>query len=229
MPLSKCYFLLIAGTILVSCDSNKTPSTQVDNLFVNSKAYALTLPDSLGSVELLIPTRYDTFFKWTHFSDCTGCGWKKYRFQPKTFPIFKESGWLWYDLADSVDRLTIAHSDYTEKTGWRINYRDTSAQKTIQVRHNMLLEMAKTNQVMRYVTSDTVQQINGAWYSIIAGENYDSTSKVYAKFVVGTSEIRFNEITFKFQMLTKINDSICRNFIKNSIRLLGSIKIHNGI
>jgi hypothetical protein len=227
MLLLRRYSLLLAGIILVSCNSSKTSVPETENLLAETKPYLVTLPDSIGSIELQIPNRYDTFFKWTHFSDCTGCGWKKYRFQSKKMPIFEESGWLWNDITDSVDRLTIAHSDYTEKTGWRLNYIDTAPQNFIKIRHKMLLEMAKISAEMSSVTSDTVEQINDAWYSVIAGEKYDSVTKIFTKFVVGTSQIRLNEITFKFQLLTKTNDSISSNFIKKSLRLLRSIKLHN--
>jgi hypothetical protein len=229
MPLLRHYTLLIAGIILVFYNSSKTSAPEADNLLAETKPYLVTLPDSLGSIELRIPNRYDTFFKWTHYSDCTGCGWKKYRFQSKKMPIFEESGWLWNALTDSVDRLTIAHSDYTEKTGWRLSYIDTAPQNSIKIRHKMLLEMAKTSAEMSNITSDTIEQINGAWYSVIASKKYDFATKIFGRFVVGTSRIRDNEITFKFQLLTKVNDSTSNSFIKKSLRLLRSIKLHNGI
>jgi hypothetical protein len=230
IPLSKKFIVVIVSIIWVSCNSRRTIPPEKDEPIPNTRTQVLTLPNSLGSIEVLLPNRYDTFFKWTHFSDCTGCGWKKYRFQPKALPIFKESGWIWNELSDSVDRFTISHSDYTDTMSWKIKKPDSSLlHHAIEVRHKMLLEMAKSDPQMRYVISDTVQKINGIWFSIIAGESYDSTTKIFLKYVFGTSNIRFNEIAFKFQLLTKNNNSISKSFIENSMKLLKKVKIKNGI
>ena len=231
MPLQKGLNILIFIPLFWACNSRQsiTPSL-IDTPIPNTKMVMLKLPDSLGSVEILIPNRYDTSFSWTHYSDCTGCGWRKYRFQPKLLPIFEESGWIWQDLLDSVDRFTISHSDYTDTLSWKNKLLDSTLLKRfITARHEMLLEMAKSDPKMRLVTADTVQQINGSWFSIITGLNVDASSGVISKYVMGSSTIRNNDLTLMFELRTKNNDSLARYFIENCLNLLNKIKIRNGI
>ena len=76
---------------------------------------------------------------------------------------------------------------------------------------------------------DTLEKINGRNFSIVIIDLYDSTKGVFSKKVIGTTTIKSNGIEFMYELLTKRNDSINRNFIENSLQLLKTIKINNGI
>lgn len=57
----------------------------------------------MGQLKIELPERFDTLFKWTEYSDCSGCEHIDYRVQSKKLPVFKESGFVYYPLKDSVD------------------------------------------------------------------------------------------------------------------------------
>ncbi|WP_123864559.1 hypothetical protein [Chitinophaga barathri] len=63
----------------------------------------------IGSIKLDIPQKWDTMFTWQHYSCTIPPDETKYRFQPKTYPVFLENGSFWDDITDSVDQLTISH------------------------------------------------------------------------------------------------------------------------
>src|SRR5437868_12021008 len=108
----KRFTILIIG-IITACNGNKRLQSQ--NITPkNSQLVTTTLSDSLGTVTLYVPNSYDTFFKWTNWSDCgKPCAHDEYRFQSKSLPIKMESGWLWLgEPKDSIERFTIVHSSY---------------------------------------------------------------------------------------------------------------------
>jgi len=219
--------ILILLVISVACHHNETkllPSAAP----LNARDTLIILPDSLGSVVVTVPKRYDTFFYWTHFSDCNGCGKRKYRFQPSSLPIIKESGWIWDGPVDSVERFTIEHSDYTEKRGFNLTIDDSSKHKSAIRAHPMNIEILKSDPTTDYVIGDTLKQINGSWFSIIFGSKYDSSKKIFSKYVVAISDVRLNEIRFRFELLTKQNDSINKYFIRNSLECLNRLTINEG-
>ena len=126
-------FIIAISIIMVSCnDTYKDGSLQA--LSEDSKSVQLKLIDSLGTITLSIPLRYDTSFSWVHRSDCgKPCDEQKYRFQPKILPITKESGWGWLgELKDSIGRLTISHIGY-------FPFHDGDTAKNL-VRHSHLKE-----------------------------------------------------------------------------------------
>ena len=105
--------------ILASCGSSDK-STEIDyNGYVEKNVYLVgrdsiyDLKDSLASVLIRIPQRLDTFYYWHDPSDCSSCGWIKYRFGDKKYPQFLESGWFPV-IADSVYQLDIWHKPIKE-------------------------------------------------------------------------------------------------------------------
>src|SRR5579863_5725161 len=75
---------------------------------------SVKLVDSLGKVTITLPLRYDTSFSWTDYSDCgKPCDKIKYRLQPKTLRIKKETGmYMRRKPKDSIERFTISHAGY---------------------------------------------------------------------------------------------------------------------
>jgi hypothetical protein len=204
--------------LLVSCND---PSIDKDSsqLPAKSKTVDVQLIDSLGTINLSVPLRYDTSFSWVHYSDCgKPCNEQKYRFQTKDLPLIKESGWMWTEPKDSVDRFTISHTlDYP--------FHDGDTVKNI-VRHNHLKEQLTSNPGNPPIIFDTIQKINDRYFSIITMEKSDS---VQVRKVLAATTIKNNLIKFQYELLTRKNDSISKSFIKNSINLIKTIRISKGI
>ena len=214
------WLLAIAiSVVIASCnDTSKDGSLQASP--ESSKTVQLKLIDSLGAITLSIPLRYDTSFSWVHRSDCgKPCDEQKYRFQPKTLPITKESGWVWLgELKDSIDRLTISHTGY-------FPFHDGDTAKDL-VRHSHLKEELLADPNNPAIIFDTIQKINDRYYSIFAMDKADSQQ---VKKVFAVTTIRNNEIRFQYELLNKKNDSIAKDFIRKSIELLKTIHIERGI
>lgn len=209
--------VIITFFTLVSCRYVDKNDVQFKPL--NSRDTTITLKDSLGNISLTIPNRYDKFSVWTHFSDCSSCGREKYRFQSSKSPINLESGWIWNEQNDSIDQLTIEHSQY-------IRIRDSSEPTAIKFLHERMLYSAKSEPLMYgdKFRFDTIQEINGRLFSIITADFYNDSTKLFSKVVWGATHIRGNLVEFKFNLLTKKRDSISDNFVNNSKQLLYQIK-----
>ncbi|NIG54908.1 hypothetical protein [Chitinophaga sp. Cy-1792] len=109
------YIILSLGILLLyAC--NEPPKPEVILQPPHTRTMDIQLKDTcLGLLTMAIPERYDTSFSWTDFSDCYSCGFEKYRLQPATLPIDKESGFIYFhQQADSVDNITIAYSPITK-------------------------------------------------------------------------------------------------------------------
>jgi hypothetical protein len=208
-------FITIAFLLFAAC---KQVPVKVGTLPIpnNSRIVHVKLIDTLGTVALAVPARYDTFFSWIDYSDCgKPCDEQKYRFQPKNLRITKETGWFWLgEPKDSVERFTISHSGY-----FPFHNGDT-AKNLIQ--HNYLKAELKSDPSNPPIVFDTIEKINDRYYSIIAMEKTDT---VQSKKVLAATTIRGNLIKFQYDLLTKKDDSIERNFLKNSIDLIRTIHI----
>ena len=211
--------LIILTLSFISCRDISTDKANA-HLPENSKTIQLQLIDSLGTITLSVPVRYDTSFSWTHYSDCgKPCDEQNYRFQPKTIPVFKESGFTWDEPKDSVERLTINHkSDIPFYEG------DTAKDlgRSGRLKSQFLFYPDSLTVVL-----DTIQRINDRYYSIIAMEKSD-TLQTY-KMVLAATTIKGNEIKFQYLLRSAKYDSSAKHFIKNSIELLKTIRISKGI
>jgi hypothetical protein len=218
--------IIISFLFLFGCNSRTIKTDQIESLPKNSRSRIVKLIDSLGTVTINIPSRYDSFFQWTNTSDCgKSCDHEQYRFQPKYLPVFKESGFFYTipaNVNDSTEQFTIVHSGYFpfhEGSDSSLVYKINDYQK-----QNLL-----TNPATHKIASDTVQNINGRYFSIVTIDLFDPIKKIYSKRVIGSTAIKGNGIEFKYELLTKATDSTVTNFIKNSIDLLKTARLSNGI
>jgi len=106
---------LAISIILISCNNLDKPN-EVDYTGYIEKSFYLTgrdkveeLNDTLALLQIKMPERLDTFYRWNHYSCCSSCGWLKYRFADKKYPQLAESGWYWTIIPDSVYQLNIWH------------------------------------------------------------------------------------------------------------------------
>jgi len=104
--------------ILYSCHPVKTDRNKIDYRGFTENTIVLAgysknefkQDDTLGTISIKTPDRLDTFYQWTHFSDCVSCGNVKYRFADKMYKQFKENGLYWTYKPDSVYQLSIWHN-----------------------------------------------------------------------------------------------------------------------
>lgn len=207
---------------LLSC-SQKSKFESNESFPGNLHNEKISLIDSLGALEISVPNRYDTFFTWTHFSDCgKPCNEIKYRFQPKNLKVTKESGFVWKgEPKDSIDRLTISHS------GW-FEFRAVGDFYFINETHKTLLNELPKDPSTYKLGKDTIEKIGDRYFSIIEVDIFDSTENQFSRKVIGTTTIRANEIRFTYDLLTKKKDTLFDNFFDRSRKSIRSIRISNG-
>jgi hypothetical protein len=213
---------IISVLIFAACND----SSQVDTIQLppeNSKVVVTKLADSLGNVTMSLPTRYDTSFAWTHYSDCgKPCEKIKYRSQLKTLPITKESGWIWLgEPKDSIERFTIVHSGYFP---FHDNDDTSSIFKVHEHRKANIIKSPDTYKIK----SDTVEKIGDRYFSIITIDLYDTANRQFSKKLLAATSIKSNGIEFNFELLTKQKDSVTQNFLGNSMYFLRTIRLSNG-
>jgi len=171
-----------------------------------------------------IPICYDTTFIWTHYSDCgKPCDEIKYRLQPKGLKITQESGFYWKgEPKDSIERFTIVHSSY-------FPFHDNIDSSSIFQQHHAKKQNIVNDPDTYKIQSDTVEKIGDRYYSIIVIDLYDTLKNKYSKKLLASTTIKGNIVDFRYELLTKRNDSLTNNFINNSKYYLRTIRINNGI
>ena len=94
--------------LLVSCKETAGPA---DPAVANGNDWSILLGKGLGSCTISLPKNFDTLFTWTQHSDCGDpCARLAYRIQPRHFPVFKETGFYYLPLQDSVEQFTVKHA-----------------------------------------------------------------------------------------------------------------------
>jgi hypothetical protein len=211
---------LIAVIFFTSC-LDKSQSLTNESLPENSKSVTTTLRDSLGTVSFSIPSRLDTSFAWTNRSDCgKPCDHEQYRYQSKTLPIFKESG-FYYDIPDiPIDQFTIMHSGY-------FPFHNGDTTKNV-VRHENFKGRLSSDPINGTIVSDTIEKINDRYFSVIATSGYDKERKKHFAKVAALTTIKNNEIEFHYDIKTKATIKL-KDFYQNSIRFIRTVRISNGI
>ncbi len=210
----------ISVILLTSCiDSSDKEANAV--LLDKSKKMTTVLRDSLGAISFSIPVRFDTAFVWTNRSDCgKPCDREYYRYQPKTLPVFKESGFF-YEIPDIlIEQFTIIHSGY-------FPFHDGDTSKN-WVRHGNFISRISNDPNNGIVYSDTIEKVGDRYFSIVYLNGFDNErQKCFAK-VVALTTIKSNEIEFHYDINTKDTINL-KDYYQNSIRLLKTIRISNGI
>jgi hypothetical protein len=218
----KTLLKIILLLIFAACNESKKVDT-VHLPLENSKTVVIKLVDSLGDVTITLPTRYDTSFSWTHYSDCgKPCNKIKYRSQPKKLRIKKESGWLTLgEPKDSIERFTIIHSGNfpffeNNDTSFIFNFHQRQKAYIIQDPETYTIK------------SDTVERIGDRYFSIITIDLFDTTKEQYSKKLLAATSLKSNIICFDFELLTKEKGAITDNFIQNSKYYLRTVRLSNG-
>jgi hypothetical protein len=200
---------------------DKSQKVTMENLPEKSKTATTTLRDSLGTVSFYIPARFDTSFTWTNYSDCgKPCNHEQYRYQPKTHPIFKESG-FYYDIPDIlIDQFTIVHSSY-------FPFHDGDTSMNVG-RHENFKSRRANDPINGTIVRDTIEKINDRYFSVESMNGYDKEGKNHFAKLAALTTIKSNEIEFHYDIKTKDTINL-KEFYQNSIKLLRTVRMSNGI
>lgn len=203
---------VVLAVIVICCYCN-SPTSVVQGSS-DFKKMEIKLIDSLGIVIANVPARYDTFFSWTHYSDCNTCHIQKYRVQTKNTSILKESGFYWDEPNDSVDRFTISHNQYLP-----FDVNDTTM---ILTRHSYFKNDLKFTRKGMRILADTIRKINDRYFSIFELEKSDS---IIRRELLAISTIKGDFINFSFELIVNKRDARTRDFFVKSSNFINSIHL----
>jgi len=214
---NKNSLLLIILISTIYCNQSNSNSNADAEVAVGKKV-EIRLVDSLGTIYISVPSRFDTSFVWVSQSDCgKPCEVQKYRFQPKKLPVFKESGFYVMNAPkDSVDQFTISHPSYLYNRSDTI--RDTYM-------HSRLKAEMEYNSGSFPMIFDTIQKIGNRYYSIFY---LKKKAEVERKRVLAVTTIKGNEIRFQYELASKTGDTSSIDFFQNSMKYLETIEIKAG-
>jgi len=200
---------------------NKSKNGTTEDLPDNSKPVTIALLDSLGTAFFYIPVRFDTSFRWTNISDCgKPCNHEQYRYQPKTLPIFKESG-FYYEIPDiAISQFTIIHSGY-------FPFRDGDTSKIFD-RNEHFKSRLSSDPYNGTISSNTVEKIGDRYYSIVYMQGFDKKRQKHFAKVAALTTIKSNEIEFHYDIRTSDTINV-KEFNSNSLRFIRTIRMSNGI
>jgi hypothetical protein len=212
-------FILISTILFVySCNETNTNKIEATN---NGRTWNISLADNLGNLQIILPKYFDTSFSWTQYSDCgDGCAKSDYRVQSKLLPIFKDNGFIYFPLKDSVEQFTIKHPK--RFSPWPFN--DTSLVRQYLGR---LKSEAYENSSNKF-DIDTVLTIGTQHFGVIAFTSFDTTKKVKIQILNAMTSIKGNIVELFFEYRKSYSDTLSKDFIKNSFDALKTIRISNG-
>ena len=208
---------LLSIMAVVTCDDKDKSTAKNQSSF---KEWTISLDNRLGNISISLPGNMDTFFKWTQYTDCGDpCAQTDYRVQSKSLPIFKESGFYFEVLKDSVEQFTIKHT----KTATANVTPDT-----LVVNHfiDKLKSETVENIAGKYLI-DTLITINDKPFAVLAYTVTDTANRITIQKLTAITAIQGNGIEFYFECRKKYMDSDSVNFIRNSYAALKTVLIAN--
>ena len=211
---------IIISTIFFLYACSETNTNAVGKT-INGKTWNISLGDSLGNLQILLPKHFDTLFSWTQYSDCgEGCTKSAYRLQNKTLPIFKDNGFIYFPLKDSVEQFTIKHPKRVSPSPFTYTY---------LARHFLgkLKSEAFENNDKKFII-DTLLTIGNRHFAVLAFTNFDTTKKTKIQILKAMTSIKGNMIELYFEYRKSYADSLSNDFIKNSFNALQTIRVSNG-
>lgn len=201
----------VLNFIIIGCKSSN--NTQAEFIEVDK-----AILDSLVRLTQKIPSFFDTSFSWIHYGDHgKSSDIYKYRFQRKSYPVAKETGWILQVPTDSVYQYTITHRGYRNESSL-----DTSKQSVLSWQYHFIKE-AELDPFYPPVQKDTIEQINDRFFSIIT---MSSDSILHRKIIQGTTIVKGIPVSFTYEYsLSKESRLYVKNFEENVLYSLRSIRI----
>ncbi len=207
--MKKLVAIIITACILNGC--GKVPNT-VDT------RQKLTLENNLGEVYFKLPEYYDTSFSWVHTSECGDpCADVKYRYQNKQLPIFKETGFSFAPLKDSVCQLTIVHSKVMKPLA--------IADSSLPAQYLFAMKKEISAGRATIFVYDTVIKKDGKNFAVIGYEVLDTVNNTMIKVLRSATAIKGNMLQFVFERRNKKDDALSPQFLEQSFDVVKNISI----
>jgi len=209
----------ITVVILLSCN-NKEAKENTIPFPEDSKPVTIRLKEKWGEVSCYVPNRFDTSISWTRLSDCNTCNDEMYRFQPKSLPVYKESG-FYYTIPDILlDQFTITHP------GVALLNKPSDTTKNL-ISYERFKEEMLSDPSNGKMIHDTIEKIGDRYFSIISMSGFDTKFQKHFIKVVGITTIQGNTIEFHYDR--KTTDLIYeKQFIEVSTQFIRTIRIRKG-
>lgn len=179
-----------------SCGSNSTSN------FITQK---VQLINDIGTLEFLVPVRFDSMYSWVSMENST----RNFRFADRRYPLLED----YNTLPDSVYEITISQPIYTKILG------------DLKIEKDLFKDFIKIENIFKVkVTDDQVRKvytINGHEFGVITQE---STSKGYETSTLEAFTI-INEYWITINYICHSQN--CESFISDAMRSLKSLKINS--
>ena len=227
LPLSqeKVFYKLVMKTLIIisaifflySCNEAHTSNIHIST---HRKTWDIPLSDSLGNLQIVLPKNFDTMFNWVQYSDCgDGCAKIAYRIQQKGLPIFKENGFIYFPLKDSVEQFTIKHAKLFSP--WP--FYDTLLVR--QFSGKLKSEAYEANSQSFLI--DTIMTIGKQHFAAVAFTSFDTSRNTKIQILNAATSIKGNIIEFFFEYRKSYTDTLANDFIKNALEALKTARISN--
>lgn len=209
--------VVILAVLISSCagESETIPTRQREVIKVQ-------LIDSLGSLSIEQPPETDTFFAWVRRNDCgKPCEEGRYRFQPKAFPVYKESGFFFInEPQDSVLQLTILHSRdvylRTNDSEFAVKYREWFRE--------VLSDQVRPVRII----SDTSYLIGDRQFFLFRTFGYDTIDSTNIMRLDAFTSVKGNKIQFSYLVKMKNSTRMPANFLIDAEKNLRTVRFHEG-
>jgi hypothetical protein len=210
--------IIVILLLLTACTDNKDQHIDTGT---EGRRWNIKLENGLGDLHIILPNHLDTLFSWTQYSDCGDpCAKVDYRIQPKSLPTFKETGFYYFPLTDSVEQFTVKHSKVAES--WPI--RDTALVTQFA---SKLKNEAFENHSGKF-SIDTILKVDNRNVAVIAFDSFDSTKRAKVHIVNALTTVDGNLVELFFESRKSYQDSTSSNFILTSFDALKTLRINNG-
>jgi hypothetical protein len=94
------------------------------------------------------------------------------------------------------------------------------------LRHKYLKLQIVNNSDNPVIVYDTTEKIGDRYFSIFVMQRSDTIHNIR---VLAVTNIKGNEVKFRYDLLTKKEDSVEKSFIKNSLEFIRTIRISKGM
>ena len=135
-------------------------------------------------------------------------------------PIFKDNGFIYFPLKDSVEQFNIKHPKIFSP--WPFN--NTSLVRQFSGR---LKSEAFENNGNKFII-DTLLTIGTQYFAVIAFTSFDTTKKAKIQMLNSMTSTKGNIIELLFVYRKSYSDPLANDFIKNSFDALKTIRVSNG-
>lgn len=217
-------FVVYSNILVLGCRQESREKSPIEAI-KNSQRAVFELPKTFGKISISLPYHYDTVFHWVDYSDCPSCHRIKYRAQPKSFPILKETGFISVEEPqDSIETFTIKHSLYLENLRIDDSISIINLHRNLKRNHDLWREICTE---CSQIKLETITEINIHTFSVFGLQGYNSKQCRWIKLLIAQTIRHGNLLEFRFEIAYKRDNQRTNDFFQNSMSYLKSIRFEN--